>query len=118
MKDPNRFYTYAYLREDRTPYYVGKGEGRRLYKKGKCEVKPPKDKSRVIFLKENLTEEECKKIKQIIIEFYNEEETYVLEKLMKTHLLVHLDINTKYPMKKKNGLEVPQRFVCTYIRKD
>ena len=59
MKDLNRFYTYAYLREDGTPYYVGKGEGRRLYKKGKCEVKPPKDKSRVIFLKENLTEEEA-----------------------------------------------------------
>jgi hypothetical protein len=53
------FYTYAYLREDKTPYYIGKGQGRRLYKKRKGEIKPPKDKSRIIFLKQNLTEEEA-----------------------------------------------------------
>ena len=59
MENLNRFYTYAYLREDRTPYYIGKGEGRRIYKKGKGEVKLPKDKSRIIFLKQNLTEKEA-----------------------------------------------------------
>jgi len=52
-----KYYTYAYLREDRTPYYIGKGEGNRAYNKGKGEVRPPKDKSRIIFLKQNLTEE-------------------------------------------------------------
>ena len=55
----NEYYTYAYLREDRTPYYVGKGKGRRVYTKGKVEIKPPKDKTRIIFLKQNLTEEEA-----------------------------------------------------------
>ena len=59
MKDPKRFYTYAYLREDGTPYYIGKGKGDRLYTKDKREFKPPKDKSRIIFLKQNLTEEEA-----------------------------------------------------------
>ena len=53
------YYTYAYLREDRTPYYIGKGKGRRLYKKRSKGVNPPKDKSRIIFLKQNLTEEEA-----------------------------------------------------------
>jgi hypothetical protein len=53
------YYTYAYLREDRTPYYIGKGKEDRAYKKGKSEVNPPKDKSRIIFLKQNLTEEEA-----------------------------------------------------------
>ena len=53
------YYTYAYLREDKTPYYIGKGKGERIYKKGSGEVNPPKDKSRVIYLKQNLTEEEA-----------------------------------------------------------
>jgi hypothetical protein len=59
MVNPYRFYTYAYLREDRTPYYIGKGCYKRIYnKKGKpCGV--PKDKNHIIFLKQNLTEEEA-----------------------------------------------------------
>ena len=59
MGNPSIFYTYAYLREDRTPYYIGKGKGRRLYSKDKKEVRLPKDKSRIIFLKQNLTEEDA-----------------------------------------------------------
>ena len=54
-----QYYTYAYLREDRTPYYVGKGKCNRAYRKRKSEIKPPKDKSRIIKLKQNLTEEEA-----------------------------------------------------------
>jgi hypothetical protein len=67
MKDQIRFYTYAYLREDRTPYYIGKGEKNRIYKKGRKEIKPPKDKSRIIFLKQNLTEEESFKHEKYMI---------------------------------------------------
>ena len=53
------FYTYAYLRkDDRTPYYVGKGCGKRAYDSSH-NVKVPDDKGRIIFLKENLTEEEA-----------------------------------------------------------
>jgi len=54
----NEYYTYAYLREDKTPYYIGKGKGKRIYSTNRI-IKPPKDKSRVIYLKQNLTEEEA-----------------------------------------------------------
>ena len=53
------YYTYAYLRKgDRTPYYVGKGHGKRAYD-STHNVKVPDDKDRIIFLKQNLTEEEA-----------------------------------------------------------
>jgi hypothetical protein len=55
----NIFYTYAYLREDKTPYYIGKGKGDRVYKKSKNDIKPPRDKSRIILLKQNLSEEDA-----------------------------------------------------------
>ena len=53
------YYTYAYLRKgDRTPYYIGKGRGKRAYDSSHS-VKVPDDKDRIIFLKQNLTEEEA-----------------------------------------------------------
>ena len=55
----NHFYTYAYLRKGaRTPYYIGKGCGKRAYDSSH-NVKVPYDKDRIIFLKQNLTEEEA-----------------------------------------------------------
>ena len=54
-----QYYTYAYLREDGTPYYIGKGRNNRAFKKNKGDIRPPKDKSKIIFLKQNLTEEEA-----------------------------------------------------------
>jgi hypothetical protein len=52
----NEYYTYAYLREDGTPYYIGKGKKDRAFKKHKVETPP---KNRILFLKKSLTEEEA-----------------------------------------------------------
>jgi len=59
MVNPNRFYTYAYLREDGTPYYIGKGCGYRISRLDGRPCGGPKDKSKIIFLKNNLTEEQA-----------------------------------------------------------
>lgn len=44
------FYSYLWLREDGTPYYAGKGSGKRAYIKhynGLRNIYPPKDRTRV-----------------------------------------------------------------------
>ena len=52
------YYTYAYLREDGTPYYIGKGRGRRIDNPNThYSGLPPKE--RRIYLKQNLTEEDA-----------------------------------------------------------
>ena len=69
MKD-NIFYTYAYLRKgDRTPYYIGKGKGKRAYD-STHRVKVPDDKDRIIFLKENVSEKEAWDYEREMIQFY------------------------------------------------
>jgi hypothetical protein len=53
----NDYYTYAYLRKDGTPYYIGKGRGKRAFSKARRNSPPPQE--RILFLKKNLTEEEA-----------------------------------------------------------
>jgi len=54
------YYTYAYLREDGTPYYIGKGKAGRINNKLHTIHLPPEE-GRRIFLKQNLTDEEARK---------------------------------------------------------
>jgi hypothetical protein len=51
---PTGFYVYLYLREDGTPYYVGKGKGLRAW--AKHNVNPPLDESRIVFVAWDLLE--------------------------------------------------------------
>ena len=65
----NTYYTYAWLREDMSPYYVGKGIGNRAYrahKRGDSYISAP-PRNRVIFLKKNLTEFDAYKHENYII---------------------------------------------------
>ena len=61
----SRFYTYAYLRKDGTPYYIGKGTGKRAYKLRPNIHRP--DRERILLLKKNLTEEEAFKHEEYMI---------------------------------------------------
>ena len=67
-KDPARFYVYAFLREDTTPYYIGKGTGNRAWGKRR-RISPPTD-SRISILFENLTETEAFTEEIRLIQFY------------------------------------------------
>ena len=62
------FYVYMYLREDGTPYYVGKGKDRRAYSTHR-RVKPP-SKDRIVFPHTNLTEEDAFKYEKDLIVQY------------------------------------------------
>ena len=50
------YYVYAYIRKNNnTPYYIGKGKGKRAYDKAHS-VSVPKDQTKIVFLETNLSE--------------------------------------------------------------
>ena len=51
------YYVYEYLREDLTPYYIGKGSGNRAWRKNRNYY--PGDDNRVKIIKDNLTEDQA-----------------------------------------------------------
>ena len=65
----NIYYTYAYLREDGTPYYIGKGKGKRAWS-GRHRVNLPVDPSRIQIIKDGLTDDESKALEIELIARY------------------------------------------------
>jgi hypothetical protein len=72
----NNYRVYFYLRsrdsaigKAGTPYYVGKGKGRRAYEKSHS-VPVPKDKNNIVFVLNNLTEEQAFRNERDFISWY------------------------------------------------
>lgn len=65
----NDYYVYQYLREDGTPYYIGKGKGNRLFSK-KHTVNLPTDLTRIKKISENLTNDEARELEIKLIAKY------------------------------------------------
>lgn len=59
----NIFYTYAWLRKNGVPYYIGKGKGRRAWRKGH-------PKGQVLILKKDLSEQEAFKHETYMISVF------------------------------------------------
>lgn len=64
------YYVYSYNRGDGTPYYIGKGKNRRAWESHRrsngCDIRP-RDKSRIVLVKQNLTEDEAWQLERELI---------------------------------------------------
>ena len=65
-----------------------------------------------------LDDSDLLKIKQLTLEFHSAYKTEPLKRLAKTHWLVHIHPNNCCGTSVINGIEVPNFYECTYIRKD
>ena len=66
---PTAFYVYAYLREDSTPYYIGKGKDRRAWSTQKV-ISVPEDSTRIQIIACNLSEPESLILEKKLISYY------------------------------------------------
>ena len=65
------YYVYAFLREDKvSPYYIGKGTGKRAFINSRRVTKRPVDRNRISILKDNLTNEEALELEKLYISFF------------------------------------------------
>ena len=67
---PSGFYVYAYLRKDGTPYYIGKGKGKRWKHSSHERYKTPTDLTRVLILEQNLSEIGALALERRMIRWY------------------------------------------------
>ena len=71
------FYVYQYVRTFASeygpagsPYYVGKGHGKRAFNKNDVEIRLPKDRSKIIVVASDLTEDEAFFMEKQLIKFH------------------------------------------------
>ena len=78
-----KYYIYAYLRLDGTPYYIGKGQSNRCYNKKQHTIKPPNDKRRIIIMESGLTNVGALALERFYIRWYGRKnnETGILRNL-------------------------------------
>ncbi len=67
---PKDHYVYAYLREDATPYYIGKGINKRAWYHLRGDVMPPTDRGKIKIIAHRLTHAEALLLEKKLITAY------------------------------------------------
>lgn len=65
-----QYYVYAYLREDGTPYYIGKGKNNRAWSKHRKHIPIPSSKNLIIIMESNLSEIGALALERRYIQWY------------------------------------------------
>jgi len=71
----NIYYIYFYLRDDFTPYYVGKGKEKRAWAKHQSGIKLPKDRAKIIIVHDNLSELQSFILERYYIRWFGRKDT-------------------------------------------
>jgi hypothetical protein len=69
MITDNIYYVYSYLREDGSPYYIGKGKNKRAWSK-KHSVNLPQNKDNIVIIEKNLSAGDALKLETDLISYY------------------------------------------------
>ena len=102
------FYIYAYLRNDGTPYYIGKGKKYRAWSKDHV-VNLPKDRSNIIIMESNLTETGAFALERRYIKWYGRKDlnTGILRNLTDGGEGAKLSQSTKDKISLANQGQIP-----------